>query len=316
MKVMFDYKVGDTIYDNGEYGPFTIIEDLGVRPDDKGKTNRYARIRFNNPNKYGFNTEIDVRYGNINSGGHVRDPYYPSTCGIGCLGIIDYRLKRDPLYRRLRDTWNAIIRACYRPDSAKYKYFGAKGITVSERWQCLANFLEDVKLLENYDVYAADVRERAVTGAPAKYVFDFNNSYSEYSPASCRFTSVYENKSKSDYNMQLNSTSYKGIRQTSSYRFEALFRNKRIGIFDNINSAIMRRNLYIKANTNNPDYILPLPPEYNGGNWDMWDTRQGEIKPYRYLGKLNMYNVTNYDIDPDERLKQLLIRSGVDPSEI
>ena len=45
-----------------------------------------------------------------------------------------------PLYR----TWVHMRHRCENSDSANHKYYGARGITVCERWQSFENFLQDV----------------------------------------------------------------------------------------------------------------------------------------------------------------------------
>lgn len=47
---------------------------------------------------------------------------------------------RHPLYQ----TWNNLIQRCQNPKCPNYKYYGAKGITVSERWKDFASFVQDV----------------------------------------------------------------------------------------------------------------------------------------------------------------------------
>lgn len=41
-------------------------------------------------------------------------------------------------------TWKNMIRRCTDPDSRAYKWYGAHGITVCERWMTYANFIEDM----------------------------------------------------------------------------------------------------------------------------------------------------------------------------
>jgi hypothetical protein len=41
---------------------------------------------------------------------------------------------------------------CYNPKSVNYKWYGAKGITVCERWKKLSNFVEDIEKINNYQI--------------------------------------------------------------------------------------------------------------------------------------------------------------------
>jgi hypothetical protein len=55
--------------------------------------------------------------------------------------------KKHPLYTR----WNGMIARCYYKSHSHYKYYGAKGVTVCDRWRNeFWNFVEDVEnRLEN-----------------------------------------------------------------------------------------------------------------------------------------------------------------------
>lgn len=40
--------------------------------------------------------------------------------------------------------WQSMVGRCYRPSDGSYKYYGAKGITVCDRWRKFENFFEDM----------------------------------------------------------------------------------------------------------------------------------------------------------------------------
>lgn len=48
--------------------------------------------------------------------------------------------KEHPLY----STWKNMKSRCYVKSNTSYKYYGAKGVTVDERWHTFENFVEDV----------------------------------------------------------------------------------------------------------------------------------------------------------------------------
>ena len=52
----------------------------------------------------------------------------------------------DPLV----NTWRGIMQRCYEPTARGYHKYGAKGISVCERWHNIATFLEDVKKIQGY----------------------------------------------------------------------------------------------------------------------------------------------------------------------
>ncbi len=48
--------------------------------------------------------------------------------------------KKHPLYY----TWNGMMYRCYKPYHSHYKYYGAKGYSVCERWHNFSHFVEDI----------------------------------------------------------------------------------------------------------------------------------------------------------------------------
>ena len=47
--------------------------------------------------------------------------------------------------------WYLIIVRCYKKDDHNYAFYGAKGVTVSERWLTYCNFYDDLKGIDGYD---------------------------------------------------------------------------------------------------------------------------------------------------------------------
>ncbi|MDA1570485.1 NUMOD1 domain-containing DNA-binding protein [Bacillus cereus] len=50
----------------------------------------------------------------------------------------------DKKKHRLYSTWKNIMARCYVKSHPNYKYYGAKGVTVSERWHSFNNFIYDI----------------------------------------------------------------------------------------------------------------------------------------------------------------------------
>ena len=80
------------------------------------------------------------------SGGLIKDPYEPSICGVGYLGEC-----KPQNYNQEYTLWKGLIERCYNPKRQDYKNYGAKGVTVCERWKCFSNFIEDIKKIDGYD---------------------------------------------------------------------------------------------------------------------------------------------------------------------
>ena len=76
--------------------------------------------------------------------GDIKDRYKPNVCGVACIG----NAKTDKYFY---PRWQKMISRCYNKKCKDYKYYGALGVTVSERWLCFEYFLEDVVNIPGYD---------------------------------------------------------------------------------------------------------------------------------------------------------------------
>lgn len=56
----------------------------------------------------------------------------------------------------LRGQWSKMMDRCYNVEAHNYKYYGGRGVFVDERWHVLQNFIDDVKLLPNWQHKLAD----------------------------------------------------------------------------------------------------------------------------------------------------------------
>ena len=115
--------------------------------------------------------------------GRVANPYAKTVYGVGCLGNVDFKVvvngKRDKRYM----VWYNMIRRCYDID-----YQRKHGLTeqkiVCERWLCFEYFLQDLPLIENYDMW--------LNGEKVKFDCDIKQQYSYeevkvYSLKTCMF---------------------------------------------------------------------------------------------------------------------------------
>ena len=55
-----------------------------------------------------------------------------------------YNKKHGMKNSREYSIWDSMKARCLRKSNASYKNYGAKGITVCERWMCFENFFEDM----------------------------------------------------------------------------------------------------------------------------------------------------------------------------
>jgi hypothetical protein len=80
------------------------------------------------------------------------------------------RGKQSRIYNR----WQNMRRRCYDPNNISYPYYGARGITVCERWHSFANFFADMG------------------NPPRGKSLDRINVNGNYEPGNCRWASIFE----------------------------------------------------------------------------------------------------------------------------
>ena len=90
--------------------------------------------------------EVETQSGSITDG-RVRDKLYKHIYGVACLGNI---VQTSEVYQEY-NLWSSMIARCYNPKKDNYKNYGAKGVTVCDRWLNFANFYEDLPKIENYN---------------------------------------------------------------------------------------------------------------------------------------------------------------------
>jgi hypothetical protein len=73
--------------------------------------------------------------------------------------------------------WSAMKRRCFNKNAPNYKWYGARGITVCDRWLLFENFLEDMG-------------ER-----PGKLTLDRTYNDGNYEPGNCRWATMKEQSS-------------------------------------------------------------------------------------------------------------------------
>ena len=84
--------------------------------------------------------------------GVVKNPYFPSVFGVGCLGEGDFKTGTNGKHTKEYRLWKSMLERCYNDKSLEKRPTYAN-VTVCERWLCFANFLEDLPLIENYELW-------------------------------------------------------------------------------------------------------------------------------------------------------------------
>lgn len=94
------------------------------------------------------------------------------SCG-GC-GRLKHGHCRNGRSTRVYEVWRAMLQRCYNPNHRAYANYGARGITVCERWHTFVNFLVDMG------------------EPPPGLSIDRINNDGNYEPGNCRWATCSE----------------------------------------------------------------------------------------------------------------------------
>lgn len=61
------------------------------------------------------------------------------------------RTWNNPVYSKAYSLWKSMKARCYNANSKAYVHYGAKGVTMSDRWLIFDNFLEDLDKIEGFN---------------------------------------------------------------------------------------------------------------------------------------------------------------------
>jgi hypothetical protein len=135
--------------------------------------------------------------------------------------------------KRTRNSWTNMRQRCLNPNNPKYKYYGGRGITISERWNIFANFLEDMGY------------------PPTGMTLDRINPDGNYEPDNCRWaTRKQQARNIRDF---VGKAGYRGVTKNpqASWRAQICINDKIIwlGNFKNLKDAVKaRKEAEIKYN--------------------------------------------------------------------
>ena len=117
-------------------------------------------IQFEDEYKY----RVRTRYGRFKNG-ECKNPFYPSVCGHGYLGIDkegntpNVNEFKDGKWRNTWEynKWMNMLKRCF-DNKYKEKKPTYKNVTCCNRWLCFANFLEDLEILKQEYNWDDDIK--------------------------------------------------------------------------------------------------------------------------------------------------------------
>lgn len=120
-----------------------------------------------------------------------KSPFERTLCGVAYKGVLpdgtepitSFHGKKTREYR----LWAAMINRCY----SKRAY---KNCTVCERWLCFANFLQDLPLIEGYELWKNNADKKICLDKDFKQP---NAEHKVYSLETCKFISNEHNSRES-----------------------------------------------------------------------------------------------------------------------
>lgn len=170
-----------SIFETKNYGK---IEILG-KPVP-GIPNHYI-IKFNDT---GTTTIVHTK--RINDGFCI-DRNRRSVCGVGYHGYGKYNSYFNGKIRKEYSLWHGMLARCYNKNEPSYMQYGNKGVTVCDRWHNFQNFCEDIKNLENYEVWKKSRHTKQYELDKDTLQKHIPTNKKVYSPSTCIFLDYYLN---------------------------------------------------------------------------------------------------------------------------
>lgn len=200
-----------------------LIQDLGMRRDDKGRTKRWGIYECST---CGIHKEYRTETVKTRN---------QEQCKICCSS--NKNKKHGMRGHRLNSILNNMIQRCENPSMINYEYYGGKGISVCEEWKTNRASFFDWALSNGY--------EDSLT-------IDRINGSRNYEPSNCRFVPMtIQNRNKDK--PKTNTSGYKGVcfkkrenKWAANIRCEG--KQKHLGYFDSAEEAFEAYKTFVIEN--------------------------------------------------------------------
>lgn len=137
-----------------------------------------------------YKAKVHTSYRFCNSG-EIKNPYHKSIYGVACLGLMKDGSKPKVSVKgeqtREYKLWYRFINRCY-DNKYQERFLTYKDASICERWLIFANFLEDLPLIEGYELWLNHPNERICLDKDIK-----GNGSKVYSLNTCCFVTDGEN---------------------------------------------------------------------------------------------------------------------------
>ncbi len=148
-------------------------------------------IEFKDVNR----VRVRTRYDRCKSG-EIKNPYHKSICEVACLGLMSDgskpKTKINGKCTREYTLWSSMVHRCYSKKLTKNNP-SYTNCAICERWLCFANFLNDLTLIEGYDLWVNNKGKYSLD----KDVKQPNFKNKIYSLETCCFILIEENSRES-----------------------------------------------------------------------------------------------------------------------
>lgn len=121
--------------------------------------------------------------------GEIKDRYANSVYSIACIGNAK-KVGNERAY----GVWNNMLARCYVEKDKSYSDYGAKGVSVCDRWKCFEYFLEDLSHIDGFN--NDDFNKGLIF--PDKDIKQVDVEVKIYSPETCSFVTREVNNNHRD----------------------------------------------------------------------------------------------------------------------